>query len=382
MSESELFGHRVPPLVVGCRYACDAGPDRWKFYESGRSQDGADHAALAQRGREPRPRRSSGTTRVTMPARSSFPSSAHWASRGKSSCGRWSPPCETRIRVRFAKSRGRSIARRLACRREADQHERAAGREQRQTLRERRRAADDVEDEVDRPRLGVRRAELQGLLEPSPGRGRSRGSPPRRRCRAPWIDREPDGAAADHRDASALADPRRLEHRHHARRDGAADQARLLDGQRARDLHRGGCGDDGVRRERPRAQHGRERRCRRARSSRPAAEGGLLHWRGARPGTPSTPAGGLPAEDDTVARRRGPRRRRRPPRPCRRPRARAAPGMGGPSRPLRSRAGRCGRRPVASMRTSTSPGLGRVDADLLERDHAARAEDYDPWSAM
>src|SRR5207248_4058858 len=49
-----------------------------------------------------------GATRETRPARSSFPSSAHRASRGKSSDGRWSPPCETTMRARLAKRRGNS----------------------------------------------------------------------------------------------------------------------------------------------------------------------------------------------------------------------------------------------------------------------------------
>src|SRR5262249_53528042 len=45
---------------------------------------------------------SSGAVRVTIAPRSSFPSVAHCASRGKSTCGRWSPPCETITRARFA----------------------------------------------------------------------------------------------------------------------------------------------------------------------------------------------------------------------------------------------------------------------------------------
>src|SRR5581483_10915116 len=43
---------------------------------------------------------SSGAVCVTIPARSSVPSSAQPASRGKSACGRWSPPCDTRMRAR------------------------------------------------------------------------------------------------------------------------------------------------------------------------------------------------------------------------------------------------------------------------------------------
>ena len=63
-----------------------------------------------------------------------------------------------------------------------------------------------------------------------------------------------DGAAPDHADARALPDARHLEHAHDAGRDGAADQARLLDRELGRDLHRRDGWDDGARRERPGTQ--------------------------------------------------------------------------------------------------------------------------------
>ncbi len=264
--------------------------------------------------------------------------------------------------------------RRLARRRETDQHERAAGREQRETLGEGCPATDDVEHEVDRPRFGVRRAELQRLL------GLLRVLIERSDLRRPGKpgslhDREADRAAADHRDSVALADPGNLEHRHHARRDGAADQARLLDGQRRRHLHGGGFRDDGVRRERPGTQHGSQRlpvaaqqaARRRRRLPADARVPGQAGGAG--------PAGSLPAEDDAVA-----GRERRDSRAGRLDRAGA----------LVPEQHRIWVTPavlfdhvqvaVADARRLDADehlaGLGRGDVDLLERDHAALAEDY------
>jgi hypothetical protein len=59
-----------------------------------------------------------------------------------------------------------------------------------------------------------------------------------------------DGAAADHADARPLPHLRGLEHRAHARRHGAADQARLLDGQLLRHRNRSRLVHDSARRER------------------------------------------------------------------------------------------------------------------------------------
>ena len=115
------------------------------------------------------------------------------------------------------RARGSSTSRRLAAPATARSDERPAVAEHLERLLDRRAAADDVEDEVE---PGPRRCASRRSAAParaSARRGRSRGSRRRRRCRAPWIDGEPDRAAADHGDARALPDLRRLEHRHRRR---------------------------------------------------------------------------------------------------------------------------------------------------------------------
>src|SRR5262249_298603 len=71
-------------------------------------------------------------------------------------------------------------------------------------------------------------------------------------------DREADRAAADDGDARSLRDLRDLEHGHDAGRDGAAEQARLLERQLVGPPHRGDGGNDGACRVRPGSEHGRE----------------------------------------------------------------------------------------------------------------------------
>ena len=86
----------------------------------------------------------------------------------------------------------RQVDRRLlAGRREPDQDDRAARRDHAECLLERLRTADDVEDEVDRPGLGVRRAEPRRLLEllaASMSIARISDAPA---MRAPWITESP-----------------------------------------------------------------------------------------------------------------------------------------------------------------------------------------------
>ena len=125
------------------------------------------------------------------------------------------------------------------------------------------------------------------------------------------------------------------------------------DGQLARHLHRGDRRDDRVRRERPGAQHRRQHAA--VVAQQPAGRSGRLL---------ALPRRAAQARRRTRRRRsssrarrgrraRARRRRRRPPRSCPRPRGRAASGTGGPSRPPRSRAGRCGRR--RSPRSGRAP---------------------------
>ncbi len=134
------------------------------------------------------------------------------------------------MRARRSKRRFRSIVDVRPFVRDADEDDRPAASEQAQSKLKGPALPDDVEDEVDRPWLGVRRAEAERLL------GLARIEVERadlRRAGKPRAlnDREPDCAAADHRDARTLPDLRRLEHRHDTGRDGAPDQARLLDRQ-------------------------------------------------------------------------------------------------------------------------------------------------------
>ena len=81
-----------------------------------------------------------------------------------------------------------------------------------------------------------------------------------------------------------------------------------------------------------------------------------------------------PAEHDALADATAPRRRR-PPRRRRRPRDRAAPAADARS-PSRATCRSVWQTPVASMRTSTSPGPRLVELELLERE-PAELGDYD-----
>ena len=224
---------------------------------------------------------------VTIPARSSSPSSASCARRGKSTAGRWSPPCETRIRVRLSKNgSARARPRRPAAAGRCRRASRVA--EHREALRDRLRPADDVEDEVEP--LARRRscvAPKRRAARASARRGRARGSPTRRRCARPESTDEPDRAAADHADARAFPDLRGLEHRADAGGDRAADQARLLGRQLVRDADRGRLVDDRARRERPELRASGTA-CRRPARSRRAARGGVRQRRRRRARTSGT----------------------------------------------------------------------------------------------
>ncbi len=59
-------------------------------------------------------------------------------------------------------------------------------------------------------------------------------------------DVQADPATADHRDAAAGHHPRRVHHRAIARDDPAADEGGVFEGNRGRDLHRGGLGHGGA----------------------------------------------------------------------------------------------------------------------------------------
>ena len=249
---------------------------------------------------------------------------ASWASIGKSSAGTWSPPCETRMRSRRSKSvleRHDRLRSRLG---QADVDERAGVPEHARAL-PRSRAGRRRRRRSRAARLGTRvgRAEAARGLELAlvevervdlGGAGDPRA-----------LDhREPDGAAADHADARALPDARRV--RAPSRRPS---RPRSRSGRPARAV--GPCGtctrrgavDDRPRRERA----GLERACQLA--CRPCAAS-------ARPGPAASGTGGArpaahqgqapqgerhPSTTRSPARRA--RRPRRPPRRRRRPRGRA-----------------------------------------------------------
>ena len=291
-------------------------------------------------------------------------------------CGRWSPPCETRIRARFAKSCGRSSSRRLAAGREADQDERAARAEQRRVPSSNgRAAADDVER---RSRPAPRRCRSRRSAAPARAcarRGRSRGSRTAPAMRAPWITDSPTAPqpitatrapsqtfAVSSTDMTpvATAQPSR-----HACSTGSSRGT----------FTAATCRHDGVRRERPGAQHRRQLAAVARESSRPGAAGGRLHWRGSpRAHSRAVAAGGLPAEDDAVAGREPGRRPRRPPRSCRRPRGRAGSDTRDASRPPRSRAGRCGRHrsPRSARAPRPAPGGSTRISSSATRPRSAR----------
>ena len=319
--------------------------------------------------------RSSGAVRVTMPARSSLPSSAHCASRGKSSCGRWSPPCETRIVVRFANSSRQVELDRLPAGREPDQDERAARAEQAEPLldgraarRRRRRRSRPAPAPCAWPR--TRRLLELPLVEVDRPDLRGAGD-------AGALDhREADRAAADHRDARALPHLRRLEHRHDAGRDRAADQARLLDRQLARHLHRGDRGHDRVVANVPVRSTGVSIAA--VVAQQPARAPRVVACTGAarRAGTSAHSPQAVFQPSTTRSPARGRRRRRRPPRSCPLLRGRAGSDTRGPSRPPRSRAGRCDRR--RSPRCGRAPRPARAARRWISSSAIAprRAEDY------
>ena len=237
------------------------------------------------------------------------------------------------------------------------------------------RRADDVEDEVDRPRpvcVAPNRVACSSFRS-SRSIARISDAPA---MRAPWITDSPTAPQPITADARALPDLRRLEHRHDAGRDRAADQARLLDGQLARHLHRGDRRHDRVRRERAGAQHGRQHAAVRAEQAARPQRAAFCTAAARRAGTWSTRRRRSSSRARRGRRARARRRRRRPPRSCRRPRGRAGPGSGWPQPSSSITCRSLWQTPVASMRTSTSPGPGVVDLDLLERDASERAEDY------
>ena len=239
--------------------------------------------------------------------------------------------------------------------RQADVDERARVPEHLETLRDRLRTADDVEDEVELlARPGVRRAETPRrvqlpLVEVERVDLRGAGDP-RALHRG-----EPDGAAADHADTRSFPDLRRLEHRADAGRDRAADQARLLDGQLFRDGNRSGLVHDRARRERAELER-LEQLLSRPRASRRAARGGVRQRRS----SPRAHQRHSPHGDRQPRTTRSPTRSATPS-----PTASTTPAPSCPSNtgsgcpnPVSSTCRSVWQTPVASSRTSTSPGPG------------------------
>ena len=192
--------------------------------------------------------------------------------------------------------------------------------------------ADDVEDEVDRPGLRMRRPEVRGLLElrrVDVDRANLRGAGDARALN----HRKPYRTTADHSDARALPDVRRLEDAHHSGRNRAADQACLIGRQLGRDLHGRDGGDDSARREGPCAQDGCKDGTVRAMQPPRRRRRPLALARNATRAGCADAARGMPPENDAIALRRDPRRSRRPARRCLPLRARATPAACVPSRP-------------------------------------------------
>ena len=324
-----------------------------------RQQHGADHvAALHRRERLLQP--SSGAVRVTMPARSSLPSSAHCARRGKSSCGRWSPPCETRIARRLANSRGRSSstfsppARARSgrtCR--PSSRDRAPARRSSGARRRRRRSRRAPAPCASRRTASPARASAR--------RGRSRGSPTRRRCARPGSPRgRPRRSRSPRRALPPTPSPSRAPTSRRSRprsRSGTPARRAARAAPSPRRPPGRPCASRTCRCAAPASAHCRRRAAGGRRSGR------LLHWRG----SPRRHIAHRRRPSSSRARRgrraRGRRRRRRPPRSSRRPRGRAAPGTRGPSRPPRSRAGRCGRR--RSPRCGRAPRPARARSTVI-----------------
>ncbi len=259
-----------------------------------------------------------------------LPSSARRASSGKSSAGRWSPPCETRMRdppLEELLARSSVDASRPAG--DADQHRgaRPDAIMPERLLRTSVRRADDVEDEVDRaPALASsRRAELRAPARASAASRSMRAiSRSRPRCRAPWTTQSPTAPQPMTATRAPPANARRVQHRADAGRDRAADQACLLGGELGRHLDGGDGGDVRARRERADAQDRCRTWRRRARAAARARRGGLLHRRG----SPRTQAGARAARA-CASRARPDRRRASPSTPS--PTASTAPAPSCPS---------------------------------------------------
>ena len=329
------------------------------------------------------PVRRAAQTRVTMPARSSLPSSAHCASRGKSSGGRWSPPCETRMRARLPKSRaGRASAVSPAGERPISTTVPPVASSESPSSNVARRPTTSKAKSTG-PRSTSRRAELQRLLEPSARRGRARGSRTPRRCalparptarprrsRSPRLARPRQTCAVSSTDITPVATAQPIRHA-------------CSTGSSRRHLHRGGLAGRPCASRTCRSQHGRERRRRRARKQ-PARRGGRPP--ACRAGSPRGTAQHVPQAAFQPSTTRSPARERRDA---------LADGLD-----------RAGALVPEQHRERVAPAVlfdhvqvavadagrldpdehlarpGRVDDDLLERDRAGLGEDYAASSAM
>ena len=313
-----------------------------------------------------------------MPARSSRPSRAKPASRGKSSAGTWSPPCETSDAQRAGRTaaRGRTLAAAPGCG-EADVDERPGVAEHRERLRDRlaagrrRRRRSRAAD----PLAGVRRAEAPRRLE----------------LPLVEVDRVDLGGAGD---ARALDRPRGRRRRSRSRR--RARRARPAPSsapsrRRSRPRSRSGSAcsagspsSSGTARtavhDRPRRERA-EARARRQRSravGEPQAASAVAGVRQRCRRAALAPARTRRTASASRARRGRPARRARrparPPRRRRRPRGRAAPGAGAPSR-SRRRAGRCGRRRSPRCGRAPRPAPGSSSSISSTREAAGLGQD-------
>ena len=320
---------------------------------------------------------SSGAVRVTMPARSSLPSSAHCARRGKSSCGRWSPPCETRIRRAASRTARAARAPHVSPAGERPiKHDRAARRDHPERLLEGRAAPDDVEDEVDPARARRAWRRTAAPARACARRDRSRGSRPRRRCARPGSTDSPTAPhpitatrapsqtfAVSSTDITPVATAQPM-------------QARLLDRQLARHLHGGSDRHDGVRRERAGAQNGRQLAAVGAEAAARAPPAGGCSGAARRAGRWDIARTRSSSRARPGRRSRARRLPRRPPRPCPRPRARAARETRGPSRPPRSRADRCGRPRSPRCERAPRPARAARPGSPRARPRRGPREDY------
>ena len=229
------------------------------------------------------------------------------------------------------------------------------------------------------PWLGVRRAELRSAcssLRSSRSIARISDAPA---IRAPWIAERPTAPQP----ITATRAPSQTLARSRARDITPVATAQPIrhacsTGSSRGILHRRDRGHDRARRERAGAQHGRQLRAVARDAAGPAPPAAACTDAARRAGTCAHDAArGLPAEHDAVAGREAGRRRRRPPRSCRRPRGRAAPGSGWPQPSSSITCRSLWQTPVASIRTSTSPGPGCVDArSPRARPTPGDAEDY------